>query len=138
MSESNLHAKSPAKLDPVTLMTNKLTRTELKEYKEAFEMLDSDEDGFLSTADIIMAIRGVGYNPNLVIRELLEDMSRESPDGVAKVDFEEFVRLVCLNVRYSYTAEDARADFEDGWYFNPNILLYPVFNLKTNLQLKWT
>ena len=114
MSESNLHAKSPAKLDPVTLMTKKLTRTELAEYKEAFEMLDRDGDGFLSTGDTIMAIRGVGYDPNEVVRELLQDKETGSSSGAAMVDFEEFVRLVCVNIRYSYTAEDARADFEDG------------------------
>ena len=114
MSESNLDVKSPAKLDPVTLLTKKLTRTELAEYKEAFEMFDRDGDGLLSTGDTIMAIRGVGYDPNVVVRELLQNKDDDSSSAPAMVDFEEFVRLVCVNIRYSYTAEDARADFEDG------------------------
>lgn len=129
MSESNLHAKSPAKLDPVTLMTKKLTRTELAEYKEAFEMLDRDGDGFLSTGDTIMAIRGVGYDPNEVVRELLQDKETGSSSGAAMVDFEEFVRLVCVNIRYSYTAEDARADFEDGSLSFIILDLHALWNL---------
>lgn len=129
--------KSPSitKFDVIEMMVKKLSQTQLKEYREAFVMFDTDNDDFINTKELLPAMRAVGYNPNSVILDLIKEKDIDSDDGIAKLNFDEFVRTVCQQIRYSYTSDDIIEDFKlidtdgDGKISKPELQTY-LYNLK--------
>ncbi|CAO1403191.1 unnamed protein product [Diamesa serratosioi] len=94
------------------MMVKKLSEKQLGEYREAFVMFDTDNDEFINTKELLPAMRAVGYNPNSVILDLIKEKDVDSEDGIAKLNFDEFVHIVCQQIRYTYTSDDIIEDFK--------------------------
>lgn len=105
-------SSTTSKFDIIEMMVKKLSQKQLKEYREAFVMFDTDKDEFLNTKELLPAMRAVGYNPNSVILDLIKEKDVDSEDGIAKINFDEFVRIVCQQIRYTYTSDDIIEDFK--------------------------
>jgi Ca2+-binding EF-hand superfamily protein len=90
----------------------KLTPTQLDEAREAFEMYDKDHDDMITTVELILALRALGYNANQVILERIREMELESDDGVGKLSFDEFLDFIVLYIRYSFSTDDMLEDFK--------------------------
>lgn len=98
---------------PTAILKAKFTSEKLKEAQEAFEMYDKDGDNMITTAEIIPAMRALGYNSNQVIVERIREMDLESPNGVGKLSFDDFLDIVVTHLRYTFTMNDMIEDFKD-------------------------
>lgn len=84
----------------------------LNECKEAFDMHDEDKRGIITTTRARYALKALGHNPNEMILEKMKAIAIESEDGEGKLSFENFLDLVCQQIRYSFTDEDMIEDFK--------------------------
>lgn len=112
MLEPKSTTTTTTKFDMIEMMVKKLSQKQLKEYREAFVMFDTDNDEFINTKELLPAMRAVGFNPNSVILDLIKEKDVDSEDGIAKLNFDEFVRIICQQVRYTYTSDDIIEDFK--------------------------
>lgn len=101
------------KLNPNEITRQKMTSQELSEAREAFDLFDDDKDGIITTKEVKPAMRALGYNPNSVILDKIKaiDIGREDGDG--SLNYEDFLNLVCQQIRYSFSSEDMFKDFEE-------------------------
>ena len=88
----------------------KITPQQLMECREAFDMYDSDEDGIITTTQLVSALRALGYNTSQIIIKKIKKKNLESEDGVGKLKFEDFVKFVIMYIRYAFTKDDMIAD----------------------------
>ena len=69
-------------------MSGKLTEDQVKEMKKAFEVMDSNKDGFVTKDELKTLLKGLGEDvTDEVINEML-NIADTNGDG--KVEFEEF------------------------------------------------
>lgn len=94
------------------MIKRKLTLEQLNECREAFGMYDDDNDGIISTKELKPALRALGYNPNSVVLDKIKAIDDESEDGEGRLEYEDFLNLVCQQIRYSFTSKDMLEDFE--------------------------
>ncbi|XP_070506068.1 uncharacterized protein [Chironomus tepperi] len=73
-------------------------------------MFDSDEDGIITTTQLVSALRALGYNTSRIIIKKIKKRNLESEDGVGKLKFEDFVKFVIMYLRYAFTKDDMIAD----------------------------
>jgi Ca2+-binding EF-hand superfamily protein len=99
---------------PSAILKAKLTSSpsQLEEAREAFEMYDKDRDDMITTAELIHALRALGYNANQVILERIREMELESDDGVGKLSFDEFLDFIVMYIRYTFSTDDMLEDFK--------------------------
>lgn len=97
---------------PTAIVKAKFTSEKLKEAQEAFEMYDKDRDDAITTIELVLALRALGFNSNQVIVERIREIDLESKDGVGKLSFDEFLDFVAMYVRYTFTTEDMLEDFK--------------------------
>lgn len=97
---------------PNEIVKAKFSSQKLKEAQEAFKMYDKDGDNMITTVELTPALRALGYNSNQVIVERITEMNRESSDGVGKVSFEDFLDVVVMYLRYTFTMNDMLEDFK--------------------------
>ncbi|KAK7478044.1 hypothetical protein BaRGS_00030720, partial [Batillaria attramentaria] len=93
--------------------TTDLTEVDRKDIREAFDILDEDGDGKLSTAELETLLRGqfvVASNKEL--KELLENMD---VDKNGTVDYEEFEDFVKRNGLYKASMEEVSEDMRDAF-----------------------
>lgn len=95
------------------MIRRKLTLQQLSEAREAFDLYDDDKDGIITTKQVKPAMRALGYNPNSVVLEKIKAIDIESEDGEGRLKYEDFLNLVCQQIRYSFTSEDMFKDFQD-------------------------
>lgn len=93
------------------LLSRKITLEQLKECREAFDMYDNDKDEIITTAELVLALRALGYNSNKVVVEKIKEMDIDSDDGVGKLKFQDFLNFVVTSIRYAYTKDDMLTDF---------------------------
>jgi Ca2+-binding EF-hand superfamily protein len=90
----------------------------MEEMKLAFELFDENKDGLLTTKELVTAMRSLEHDPNLSIQDLIRKLDLESDSGEGTLNFDEFVKIVCLQLLSYYSSDDAREDFnkidEDG------------------------
>jgi len=69
-----------------------LTRAQVKEFKEAFDIFDVDGGGTITADELGDVMRSLGQKPS---KELLEEMVREiDADGDGAIDFPEFLTMM--------------------------------------------
>lgn len=64
----------------------------IKEYKEAFEIFDKDNDGSITMVELRNVMKTLNQEPS--DQELNEMIAEVDIDGNGKIDFEEFVNLM--------------------------------------------
>ncbi|PKU71850.1 calmodulin-like [Dendrobium catenatum] len=73
----------------LNLMTSKTKETE-KELREAFNIFDKDQDGFISAAELRQVMANLGQK--LSDEELNEMISQIDMDGDGQISYDEFVK----------------------------------------------
>ncbi|XP_056168080.1 calmodulin-2/4-like [Syzygium oleosum] len=77
----------------LNLMARKIKETEIEEeLKEAFKVIDKDQDGYISPNELRRVMINLGEK---LTEEELEEMMREADlDGDGRLDYEEFIRTM--------------------------------------------
>jgi centrin-3 len=79
-------------LAPSVQQQRHLTDDQRQEIKEAFELFDSDKDGFIDYHELKVAMRALGFDlKKAEILKLLKENGRPGSDGF--MDFESFERI---------------------------------------------
>ncbi|XP_030534903.1 neo-calmodulin-like [Rhodamnia argentea] len=77
----------------LNLMARKIKETEIEEeLKEAFRVIDKDQDGYISLNELKRVMINLGEKST---EEELEEMMREADlDGDGQISYEEFIRMM--------------------------------------------
>lgn len=87
-----------------------LTESELKEFKEIFDLVDVDGSGEITKVELGKLMETLGLKPT---EEQLDQMMKEvDSDGSGDIDFNEFVAVMSRKVQADYTTEQLRAAFK--------------------------
>merc|ERR1711907_94521 len=69
-----------------------ITDEQMGEFKEAFELFDTDKSGSIDGAELAFAMRALGFEPTG--QEVADMLAKTDEDGNGTVQFQEFVDLV--------------------------------------------
>lgn len=109
-----------------------LTKKQLKEYHEAFNVFDRDSDGELSGKEISTVMRSIGYNPSQIEIQNLMNKADLNQDG--SVNFDEFCKLMVMQIADTETEEEIidafRAFDKEG---NGKITVNELIHIMKNL-----
>merc|ERR1740129_328219 len=86
-----------------------LPEEDLKEFREIFDLVDTDRSGTIGTEELgrLMDTLGVRTTPE----ELKLMVSEIDEDGSGEIDFDEFVLVMCRKVNTDYSADEVRKSF---------------------------
>merc|ERR1719316_1355320 len=87
-----------------------LSDEDLQEFREIFNLVDSDRGGSIGTEELarLMDMLGIRTTPE----ELKLMVSEIDENGNGEIDFEEFVQVMCRKVNTDYTADEVRKAFK--------------------------
>lgn len=77
---------------PSAYWASKLSKDQLDEFREHFEMFDEDGDGTITTKELGTVMKNLGQNPSQT--ELKHMISEVDEDGTGDIDFDEFCTLM--------------------------------------------
>lgn len=87
----------------------KLTKQELGEFQECFQMFDKDGDGTIDTKELGAVMRSLGQYPDEEeIEEMVDDADE---DGSGSINFQEFVGLMLKKQQGGQTREEIKQAF---------------------------
>mmetsp|Transcript_51640 Transcript_51640/g.102629 ORF Transcript_51640/g.102629 Transcript_51640/m.102629 type:complete len:172 (+) Transcript_51640:55-570(+) len=88
-----------------------LPEEDLKEFREIFDLVDTDRSGTIGTEELgrLMDTLGVRTTPE----ELKLMVSEIDEDGNGEIDFDEFVQVMCRKVNTDYSAPEVRKAFRN-------------------------
>merc|ERR1712091_335664 len=69
-----------------------VSEKDLEEFKEAFNLFDTDKSGFIDAMELAFCMRALGFEPTDA--EIKEMLQKTDQDGNGAVEFNEFVDLV--------------------------------------------
>ena len=90
-------------------LSKELTKQELDEFKECFQMFDKDGDGTIDTTELGSVMRSLGQNPDM--EEIEEMIDEADEDGSGSINFPEFVGLMLKKQNYGTTREEIKQVF---------------------------
>lgn len=85
-------------------LIERLSEEQIAEFKEAFQIFDTDGDGTISTKELCTAMRSLGQNPSE--EEIAEIISKVDEDNSGTVDFNEFLGLMAKKLIEAENEED--------------------------------
>ncbi|CAH8630803.1 unnamed protein product [Dicrocoelium dendriticum] len=81
-----------------------LTEETLVEYRQAFDALDMNNTGKISTLDVAMLMRKLGLMPsNLEVEELIVEVDKEKNSALEGISFEQFCTMAAWKYNETYT-----------------------------------
>eukprot|EP01051_Picozoa_sp_SAG22_P011296 SAG22_NODE_1071_length_5708_cov_8.431093_2_plen_213_part_00 len=87
-----------------------MSETDIVEYKEMFDLVDSDGGGTIGREEVIELMRTVGYD---CTEEEVDDMINEiDTDGNGDIDFDEFITMMFRKPEALRHPEEIRAAFK--------------------------
>ena len=90
-------------------MVETLTAEQIQEFRQAFDIIDRNGDGAITTDDLATVMRAIGQSPT---SNELTDMIREvDADGNDTIDFTEFLALMSRQMRQSDIDDELREAF---------------------------
>eukprot|EP00695_Tsukubamonas_globosa_P003449 TRINITY_DN641_c0_g1_i1.p1 TRINITY_DN641_c0_g1~~TRINITY_DN641_c0_g1_i1.p1 ORF type:complete len:140 (+),score=53.67 TRINITY_DN641_c0_g1_i1:54-422(+) len=87
-----------------------LTEEELAEFKEIFDLVDTDRGGSISKDELAKLMTTLGLKPTE--EELDAMMAEVDADGSGDIDFQEFVTVMSRRVHAEYTPEQLKNAFK--------------------------
>eukprot|EP00449_Zooxanthella_nutricula_P015545 CAMPEP_0198546120 /NCGR_PEP_ID=MMETSP1462-20131121/66320_1 /TAXON_ID=1333877 /ORGANISM="Brandtodinium nutriculum, Strain RCC3387" /LENGTH=163 /DNA_ID=CAMNT_0044276549 /DNA_START=23 /DNA_END=514 /DNA_ORIENTATION=+ len=87
-----------------------LSDEDLQEFREIFNLVDSDKGGSIGTEELsrLMDTLGIRTTPE----ELKLMVSEIDENGNGEIDFDEFVQVMCRKVSTDYTSDEVRKAFK--------------------------
>ncbi|KAL6640476.1 hypothetical protein ACP70R_021599 [Stipagrostis hirtigluma subsp. patula] len=74
-----------------------LSKEQIKEFREAFNLFDKDGDGTITTKELGTVMKSLGQSPTEAeLRDMIDEVDA---DGSGSIDFDEFLTLVARNAR---------------------------------------
>uniref|UniRef100_A0A915DZN0 EF-hand domain-containing protein n=1 Tax=Ditylenchus dipsaci TaxID=166011 RepID=A0A915DZN0_9BILA len=114
-----------------------LTREQVEEFKQAFELFDRDGDGKVTAKELNIVMKNLGQTPTE--EELVEMIKEIDEDGNGTIEFEEFVKMMSAKVKESENEKELREAFQvfdkdnDG-FISPHELRFVMLNLGEQLS----
>ncbi|KAL4237703.1 hypothetical protein ACF0H5_002418 [Mactra antiquata] len=119
---------------------SQLTEDKLREYQEAFNLYDKDNDGIIATQKLGRVLRAMGLNPTEIeIQEMIDEVDSE---GTGCLDFESFLNIVASRKFDDEDHEDALKeafrmfDRDGNGYIDAEELRICMINLGEKLTLE--
>lgn len=81
-----------------------VTQEQLNEFREAFELFDTNHDGVISTKELGFLLRSLGENPTQ--QELMDMINEVDVDDNQTVSFSEFVKLMANKQQWTDDMDD--------------------------------
>mmetsp|Transcript_128122 Transcript_128122/g.370912 ORF Transcript_128122/g.370912 Transcript_128122/m.370912 type:complete len:168 (+) Transcript_128122:111-614(+) len=103
-SSSRPNAQESAKLHP------NLSEEDLQEFREIFNLVDSDKGGSIGTEELARLMETLGIRTTT--EELRLMVSEIDENGNGEIDFDEFVQVMCRKVNTDYTSDEVRKAFK--------------------------
>ena len=101
-------------------MVEKLKESQIVELKEAFRLFDMNQDGFVSSDELVKVMRRLGYHPTeSEVEEMIGDVDL---DGNGVIDFAEFVSMMARRINEVDIEKEIRNSFQ---VVSHNYLLQP-------------
>jgi len=76
----------------IDLVEHGLTEDLVAEFKEAFMLLDRDEDGVISVSELGVVLKSLGQRPT--VTELEQMVTKKDQEGIGQIEFNEFLQMM--------------------------------------------
>lgn len=91
-------------------MVEPITDKQISEFREAFEIFDRDQDGYITIQELAEIMRNLGDPPT---EENIQDMISEVDiDGSGNINFQEFISLMARRMRDGDLEEELKLVFK--------------------------
>lgn len=88
----------------------KISEDQISEYREAFSLFDTDNDGNITSAELASAMRSVGQKPTEAeIQDMINEVDK---DGNGTIDFPEFLSMMA---RQNNNSNDEEAELKEAF-----------------------
>ncbi|CAD5210908.1 unnamed protein product [Bursaphelenchus okinawaensis] len=114
-----------------------LTKEQVEEFKEAFELFDKDGDGRVTAVELGIVMQSLGHTPTE--QELIDMVNEIDEDGNGSIELEEFVKMMSRKVKDTETEKELQEAFQvfdkdnDG-YISAVELRFVMMNLGEDLS----
>ncbi|CAD5213316.1 unnamed protein product [Bursaphelenchus xylophilus] len=114
-----------------------LTKEQVEEFKEAFELFDKDGDGRVTALELGIVMQSLGHTPTE--QELIDMVNEIDEDGNGSIELEEFVKMMSRKVKDTETEKELQEAFQvfdkdnDG-YISAVELRFVMMNLGEDLS----
>lgn len=119
---------------------SQLTDDKIKEYQEAFNLYDKDNDGIIAIQKLGRVLRAMGLNPTEIeVQEMIDEVDSE---GTGNLDFESFLNILASRKFDDEDHEDALReafkmfDRDGNGYIDAEELRICMINLGEKLTLE--
>ena len=76
-------------------MSFKLSKDQIKKFKEYFALFDKDGDGIIKSKEVGTVIRAIGFNP---LEQEVQDAVKQYDHGNGTIDLTEFLEIMAGQV----------------------------------------
>ncbi|KAI8514255.1 PREDICTED: calmodulin-like [Branchiostoma belcheri] len=91
-------------------MAEQLTKEQISEFKEAFELFDKDGNGSIDLEELRTVMTKLGQNPtNSELRDMINEVDT---DGDGTIDFTEFLTMMTQQMKQMHQEEELRDSFK--------------------------
>eukprot|EP00440_Ansanella_granifera_P015542 gb/GFBE01016891.1/.p1 GENE.gb/GFBE01016891.1/~~gb/GFBE01016891.1/.p1 ORF type:complete len:245 (+),score=84.48 gb/GFBE01016891.1/:1-735(+) len=98
------------KLDKTWELLLNFSKAQLSEYRDAFNMFDTDGSGDIDTSELGALLKALGQSPNEA--ELKEMVKEVDADGSGSIEFNEFLALMTKRMEGSSNEDDIAEAFK--------------------------
>ncbi|KAJ9468796.1 Calmodulin [Diplonema papillatum] len=113
----------------MAMLLGELTAEQVQEYKNVFDMFDSDKSGAISITELSSALKSLGLMPSEW--DLAKMMHEVDTDGTGQIEFDEFLALVSKRVTEPDLVDQLKRifkkfDSDNDGFLNAQDLVYAL------------
>ncbi|GMI66497.1 calmodulin 7, Z-box Binding Factor 3 [Hibiscus trionum] len=117
-------------------MADTLTEDQISEFREAFNLIDKDSDGFITMEELAKVIQALDVNPT---KEEVQSMISEV-DGNGTIDFDDFLNIMARKMKENVIDELQEAfkvfDRDQDGFISATELRQVMMNLGERLTVE--